>query len=98
MYSRPEPYYGRKIGEFPSVFHNVTVSINLIYPISIWDRLCNPHFLLQGVVYAVDETTLFIKGFDYDGMAPDAYFWVGVTKQPSPEGSIVPYPENYEGQ
>lgn len=53
--------------------------------------------LFQGTIYAVDETTLFIKGFDYDGMAPDAYFWVGVTKRPSPEGYIVPYPEHYEG-
>lgn len=51
----------------------------------------------QGAVYAVDETTIFIKGFDYDGMAPDAYFWVGVSKQPSPEGFIVPFPEDYDG-
>ncbi|KAL1460840.1 hypothetical protein WDU94_012783 [Cyamophila willieti] len=51
---------------------------------------------IRGTVYATDENTLFIKSFSYDGMGPDAYFWVGKTMRPSPEGIIVPYPEgNY---
>jgi hypothetical protein len=29
-----------------------------------------------GDVYAVDERTLLIKNFMYDGQGPDAYFWV----------------------
>ena len=49
----------------------------------------------QGSVYAVDETTLFIKGFAYDGTGPDAFFWVGKTPRPSPDGYIIPYPEDY---
>ncbi|RZF32736.1 hypothetical protein LSTR_LSTR005929 [Laodelphax striatellus] len=54
---------------------------------------------VKGDVYAVDETTLFIKGFTYDGTAPDAYFWVGNTQRPSPEGYIVPHPEeDYNGR
>jgi len=44
-------------------------------------------------VYAVDDATIFIKGFCYDGTGPDAYFWVGNTSQPNPDGYIVPYPE-----
>ncbi|KOB77550.1 Protein Skeletor, isoforms B/C [Operophtera brumata] len=50
---------------------------------------------IRGTVYAVDENTLYVRGFAYDGTGPDAYFWVGDTPQPSPEGTLVPYPEDY---
>ncbi|XP_013165632.1 PREDICTED: protein Skeletor, isoforms B/C isoform X2 [Papilio xuthus] len=50
---------------------------------------------IRGTVYAVDESTVFVRGFAYDGTGPDAYFWVGDTPQPSPEGTLVPYPEDY---
>lgn len=49
-------------------------------------------------MYAVDESTIFIKGFAYEGTAPDAFFWVGNAPQPSPEGTIIPYPEEYTGR
>uniref|UniRef100_A0A182N6X1 DM13 domain-containing protein n=1 Tax=Anopheles dirus TaxID=7168 RepID=A0A182N6X1_9DIPT len=53
---------------------------------------------IKGRVYAVDESTLFVKGFAYDGNAPDAFFWVGNSPRPSPEGYIIPYPEEYSGR
>ncbi|CAG0884477.1 unnamed protein product [Darwinula stevensoni] len=53
---------------------------------------------ISGSVYAVDEDTVVIKGFSYDGSAPDAYFWIGDDVQPSPRGSIVPYPQSYSGE
>ncbi|XP_021913275.1 protein Skeletor, isoforms B/C [Zootermopsis nevadensis] len=53
---------------------------------------------IKGTAYAVDESNIYIKGFSYDGTGPDAYFWVGNTPRPSPEGFIVPYPENYKGR
>uniref|UniRef100_A0A1B0CEY4 Protein to be involved in spindle matrix formation n=1 Tax=Lutzomyia longipalpis TaxID=7200 RepID=A0A1B0CEY4_LUTLO len=53
---------------------------------------------IKGTVYAVDESTIFIKGFAYDGLGPDAYFWVGNSPRPSPEGYIIPYPEDYAGR
>lgn len=49
---------------------------------------------IKGTVYAVDDATIFIKEFSYDGTGPDAYFWVGNTSQPNPDGYIVPYPES----
>ncbi|KAG5348197.1 SKEL1 protein, partial [Acromyrmex charruanus] len=52
---------------------------------------------IKGKVYAVDDATIFIKGFCYDGTGPDAYFWVGNTSQPNPEGYIIPYPETDKG-
>ncbi|XP_037808737.1 protein Skeletor, isoforms B/C isoform X1 [Lucilia sericata] len=52
---------------------------------------------IKGSIYAVDESTLFIKSFAYDGTGPDAFFWVGKTPRPSPEGFIIPYPEDYTG-
>ncbi|KAJ9588686.1 hypothetical protein L9F63_018018, partial [Diploptera punctata] len=52
---------------------------------------------IKGTAYAVDESTIFIKGFNYDGTGPDAFFWVGNTARPSPEGHIIPYPEGYKG-
>lgn len=48
---------------------------------------------ISGTVYAVDESTIFIKGFSYDGTGPDAFFWIGNSPRPSPEGIIIPYPE-----
>ncbi|XP_055587341.1 protein Skeletor, isoforms B/C isoform X2 [Uranotaenia lowii] len=53
---------------------------------------------VKGLVFAVDESTLFVKGFAYDGSAPDAFFWVGNSPRPSPEGYIIPYPEEYTGR
>uniref|UniRef100_A0A182XX83 DM13 domain-containing protein n=1 Tax=Anopheles stephensi TaxID=30069 RepID=A0A182XX83_ANOST len=53
---------------------------------------------IKGHVFAVDESTLFVKGFAYDGNAPDAFFWVGNSPRPSPEGYIIPYPEEYSGR
>lgn len=53
---------------------------------------------IKGDVYAVDESTIFIKGFSYDGTGPDAFFWIGNSPRPSPEGQIIPYPEDYVGR
>ncbi|XP_057339793.1 protein Skeletor, isoforms B/C isoform X2 [Microplitis mediator] len=53
---------------------------------------------IKGMVYVIDESTIFIKGFSYDGTAPDVFFWVGNTTAPSPMGEIVPYPEDYTGR
>nr|XP_024216271.1 protein Skeletor, isoforms B/C [Halyomorpha halys] len=53
---------------------------------------------IKGTAYAVDESTIFVKGFSYDGTGPDAFFWVGNTARPSPEGYIVPYPEDFKGR
>ncbi|XP_062537926.1 protein Skeletor, isoforms B/C isoform X1 [Armigeres subalbatus] len=53
---------------------------------------------VEGRVFAVDESTLYVKGFYYDGSAPDAFFWVGNSPRPSPEGYIIPYPEEYTGR
>lgn len=50
---------------------------------------------IKGTAYAVDESTIFIKGFSYDGTGPDAFFWIGNSPRPSPEGIIIPYPEDY---
>ncbi|XP_018572684.1 protein Skeletor, isoforms B/C isoform X1 [Anoplophora glabripennis] len=53
---------------------------------------------IKGTAYAVDESTIFIKGFSYDGTGPDAFFWIGNSPRPSPEGIIIPYPEDYIGR
>ncbi|KAG5897115.1 hypothetical protein JTB14_014102 [Gonioctena quinquepunctata] len=53
---------------------------------------------IRGIAYAVDESTIFIKGFSYDGTGPDAFFWIGNSPRPSPEGIIIPYPEDSIGR
>ncbi|CAL7946334.1 unnamed protein product [Xylocopa violacea] len=53
---------------------------------------------IKGDVYAVDDFTIFIKGFCYDGTGPDAFFWVGNSTSPSPQSYIVPYPEVEKGR
>ncbi|KAF8773852.1 Protein Skeletor like protein [Argiope bruennichi] len=43
-----------------------------------------------GRVYAVDDRTIYIKGFSYDGQGPDAYFWAGSSSKPDTTGFIIP--------
>ena len=47
-------------------------------------------------MFAVDERTLRIEGFRYDGEAPDAFFFAGIQgSRPESfdsEGIILPYP------
>ena len=47
---------------------------------------------VKGKLYAMDEKTLIVKNFGYDGQGPDAFFWVGTSGVPSDEGTILPYP------
>ena len=48
---------------------------------------------VAGTVYIMDENTLKIENFSYDGTGPDAFFYVGESGSPSGTGTIVPYPE-----
>jgi len=46
-----------------------------------------------GSVYKIDDHTLLVKGFTYDGKGPDAFFWAGKEGVPSSNGgTILPYP------
>ncbi|XP_069165530.1 protein Skeletor, isoforms B/C isoform X1 [Procambarus clarkii] len=46
---------------------------------------------VTGKVYAVDNVTVYIENFSYDGEAPDAYFFAGnKSPQPSSRGFIIP--------
>lgn len=56
-------------------------------------KFVNSHNI-SGSVYVVDESTLFIKDFSYDGTTRQSYFWVGRNSEiPNPEGTLVPYPD-----
>ena len=45
------------------------------------------HHDVGGAVYAVNETLLLVKGFTYDGLGPDAFFWAGTeSDRPSTQG------------
>ena len=43
---------------------------------------------IAGTAYAVNSTTILIKGFNYDGTAPDAFFLGGTSGQPSKHGEV----------
>ena len=45
-----------------------------------------------GKVFAVDEQTLRIEDFEYDGEGPDAFFVVGTTETTGGDGTILPHP------
>ena len=47
-------------------------------------------FLLQvnGKLYVVDEKTLLLKDFTYDGQGRDAFFFGGGDSSPNPSGKI----------
>jgi len=55
-------------------------------------KFTNYHHGIAGEVYAADEQTLKIKGFEYDGAGPDAFFWAGTSGEPSKVGIILPFP------
>ena len=48
---------------------------------------------VSGTVFIVDDSTLLIKNFNYDGTAPDAFFYVGTSGSPSESGTKLEYPE-----
>ncbi|XP_071955151.1 protein Skeletor, isoforms B/C-like [Antedon mediterranea] len=44
-----------------------------------------------GSVYAINDQTMWIRNFNYDGTAPDAFLWAGMnSNQPSSDGEIIP--------
>ncbi|XP_014255074.1 protein Skeletor, isoforms B/C [Cimex lectularius] len=53
-------------------------------------KLNSYHHQVAGDVYAVDEFTLLLTGFSYDGNGADTFFWAGATNRPGPQGFIVP--------
>ncbi|XP_022250399.1 protein Skeletor, isoforms B/C-like, partial [Limulus polyphemus] len=55
----------------------------------IADFKTNAHGV-TGKAYAASSTTFYISEFYYDGKGSDAFFWVGNTENPSPQGEIVP--------
>jgi len=40
------------------------------------------HHAVSGEVFALDDKTLMVQNFNYDGAGPDAFFWVGVEGSP----------------
>ncbi|XP_076165752.1 protein Skeletor, isoforms B/C-like [Ptiloglossa arizonensis] len=48
------------------------------------------HHQVSGDVYVVDEYTLLLTSFSYDGNGADTFFWAGASNRPGPQGFIVP--------
>ena len=40
------------------------------------------HHAVSGELFALDEKTLMVQNFNYDGTGPDAFFWVGTEGTP----------------
>ena len=47
----------------------------------------NPSHDVKGDIFMLDQSTLYIQGFSFDGQAPDAYFWS--------DGVPIPYYTRY---
>lgn len=51
----------------------------------------NPyHHQVSDDVWAVDQYTLLLTFFNYDGNGADTFFWAGASNRPGPQGFIVP--------
>jgi len=49
---------------------------------------------IAGEVFALDDETILIEDFTYDGQGPDAFFLAGTTGTPSKNGQVVlPFPD-----
>lgn len=44
---------------------------------------------VSGDVYAVDDWTVLLVNFNYDGTGDDTFFWAGDAPRPGPQGFIV---------
>ncbi|KAK6622474.1 hypothetical protein RUM44_002285 [Polyplax serrata] len=53
-------------------------------------KLNSYHHQVSGDVYAVDDYTLLLIQFSYDGNGADTFFWAGASNRPGPQGFIVP--------
>ncbi|XP_048001504.1 protein Skeletor, isoforms B/C [Leguminivora glycinivorella] len=53
-------------------------------------KLNSYHHQVTGEVYAVDDWTLLLVNFNYDGTGDDTFFWAGDSARPGPQGFIVP--------
>lgn len=53
-------------------------------------KLNSYHHQVAGDVYAVDDYTLLLTSFNYDGNGADTFFWAGAANRPGPQGFIVP--------
>lgn len=53
-------------------------------------KLNSYHHQVTGDVYAVNQNTLLIKDFSYDGEGTDTFFWSGSSDRPGPRGFLVP--------
>lgn len=53
-------------------------------------KLNSYHHQVSADVFAVDEYTLLLAGFTYDGLGTDTFFWSGASTRPGPQGFIVP--------
>ncbi|CAG9794627.1 unnamed protein product [Diatraea saccharalis] len=53
-------------------------------------KLNSYHHQVSGDVYAVDEWTVLLVNFNYDGTGDDTFFWAGESERPGPQGFIVP--------
>ena len=75
---------------------------NFIYIALYYVAVCNGETLVgqfttkqhgvTGSIYEVDDNTIKIKNFNYDGTGPDAFFYVGTSGQPSSSGVHIKYP------
>ena len=56
---------------------------------------------VSGELYALDDVTLKLKNFNYDGQGPDAFFWVGTEGFPNNTNDattkILAYPNEGKG-
>merc|ERR1740137_45248 len=58
-------------------------------------ELSTLEYEVSGMVYAVDEETIHIEDFHYNGKGPDAFFYIGTnSSSPDHTGEIIPYPQD----
>nr|XP_023011646.1 protein Skeletor, isoforms B/C [Leptinotarsa decemlineata] len=53
-------------------------------------KLNSYHHQVSGDIYAVNDWTLLLNSFSYDGNGADTFFWAGAANRPGPQGFIVP--------
>ena len=72
------------------ISHSVLIATAADYQGPLLGKLNSYAHQVNGDVYVIDEYSLLIKNFFYDGLSQDAFFWAGSSIRPSNKGFIIP--------
>lgn len=93
VYPHPYPSHSKMLLSNLFFFLSFVTLIIAQQPVEIGTLTTRAHDV-TGTVFALNSRQLSVQGLHYDGLGPDAYFWVGTGSTPNADGMRVPFLAN----